>query len=210
MSTMSVLNRSSARQDSDWVLVERARARDEVAFEELIARHGDKISRLTTRFFSADMDRQEVLQTALLSAWRSLPTFEGRAGFGSWIFRVTTNAALMHLRGQRRRPEVAMDDVEPLAANDAGDPCHSMLGGCQGWFQRPDESMQSQELRRRLQTAVDALPERLRAVFFLRHVDGLSTEETAKTLGLSLVAVRARLHRARATLRETMSDYALD
>jgi RNA polymerase sigma-70 factor (ECF subfamily) len=210
MSTMSVLNRSSARQDSDWVLVERARARDGVAFEELIARHGAKISRLTTRFFSTDMDRQEVLQTALLSAWRSLPTFEGRAGFGSWIFRVTTNAALMHLRGQRRRLEIAMDEVEPLAANDAGDRCHPMLGGCQGWCQRPDESMQSQELRRRLQTAVDALPERLRAVFFLRHVDGSSTEETAKALGLSTVAVRARLHRARATLRETMSDYALD
>ena len=55
-----------------------------------------------------------------------------------------------------------------------------------------------------------AVPERLRAVFFLRHVDGSSTEETAKALGLSTVAVRARLHRARATLRETMSDYALD
>jgi RNA polymerase sigma-70 factor (ECF subfamily) len=206
MPTMSVLNRSSARQDSEWVLVERARARDGVAFGELIARHGDKLSRLTTRFFSADMDRQEVLQAALVSAWRNLPAFEGRAGFGSWIYRVTTNAALMHLRGQRRRPEIAVADLEPLAATEAQD----VYGACNGWPQRPDESLQSQELRNRLQDAVNALPEILRTVFLLRHVDGLSTEDTAQTLGLSTVAVRARLHRARATLRESMSDYALD
>jgi len=205
---MSVLNRASARQDPDWALVERARARDGVAFEELIARHEDKLSRLTTRFFSTDMDRQEVLQSALLSAWRNLPTFEGRSWFGSWIFRVTTNAALMHLRGQRRRPEISVDDVDPLTRNGAGDSLHPMLGGCFGSSQRPDERMQSQELRHRLQLAVDALPERLRTVFCLRHVDGLSTEDTAKALGLSTVAVRARLHRARATLRHTMSDYA--
>jgi RNA polymerase sigma-70 factor (ECF subfamily) len=205
MSMLSVLNRESVRQDPDWALVERARARDGLAFEELIARHEDKLSRLTTRFFSADMDRQEVLQTALLSAWRNLPTFEGRAGFGSWIYRVTTNAALMHLRGQRRRPEIAVDDLEPLSTNDTANPSVS-----NGWSQRPDESMQCQELRNRLQDAVDALPERLRTVFFLRHVDGLSTEDTAQALGLSTVAVRARLHRARATLREAMSDYAVD
>jgi RNA polymerase sigma-70 factor, ECF subfamily len=210
MSTLSVLNRISARQDPDWALVERARARDGVAFEELIARHEDKLARLATRFFSTDMDRQEVLQAALLSAWRNLPTFEGRAGFGSWIYRVTTNAALMHLRGQRRRPEIAVADLEPLSENDTADTCTPVLGATNGWSQRPDENMQSQELRNHLQTAVDALPERLRTVFCLRHVDGLSTEDTAKALGLSMVAVRARLHRARASLRETMSDYALE
>jgi RNA polymerase sigma-70 factor (ECF subfamily) len=207
---MSVLNRSSARQDSDWTLVERARARDGVAFGELIARHEDKLSRLTTRFFTADMDRQEVLQAALVSVWRKLPTFEGRAGFGSWIYRVTTNAALMHLRGQRRRPEIAVADLETLSTSEARNSYGAIVGGCSGWAQRPDESLQSQELRTRLQHAVDALPEILRTVFLLRHVDGLSTDDTAQALELSTVAVRARLHRARATLRETMSDYALD
>ena len=210
MPTLSALNRVSTRHAPDSALVERARARDGAAFGELIARHEDKLCRLTTRFLSTDMDRQEVLQTALLSAWTSLPSFEGRAGFASWMYRVTTNAALMHLRGQRRRPEVAVDDLESLFANDAGDVNGRMLGATAGWSQRPDESMQCQELRHHLQSAVDALPEKLRSVFLLRHVDGLSTEDTAETLGLSAIAVRARLHRARATLRETMSDYALD
>jgi RNA polymerase sigma-70 factor (ECF subfamily) len=181
-----------------------------VAFEELIARNEFKLSRLTTRFFSTDMDRQEVLQAALLSAWQNLPTFEGRAGFGSWIYRVTANAALMHLRSQKRRPEVAVDDIEPLIAKDAGYSHAAALGGSPRWSQRPDERMHSQELRHRLQSAVEALPERLRTVFLMRHIDGLSTEATAQALGLSAVAARARLHRARAALREVMRDYALD
>jgi len=146
----------------------------------------------------------------MLSAWRNLPAFEGRAGFGSWIYRVTTNAALMHLRGQKRRPEVAMDTCEPGSEDDRGAMHGAMISGDARWSQRPDERLQSQELRQHLQTAVDALPETLRSVFLLRHVDGLSTEDVAKTLRLSGVAVRARLHRARAVLRESMSDYALD
>jgi len=214
MSSLPVLNRTSASQDPDWALVERARARDEGAFEELISRHEDKLSRLTTRFFTTDMDRQEVLQAAMLSAWRNLPTFEGRAGFGSWIYRVTTNAALMHLRSQKRRPEIVMDTCEPGSEVDAGamhGAMHrAMIGGDARWSQRPDERLQSQELRQHLQSAVDALPETLRSVFLLRHVDGLSTEGVARTLSLSGVAVRARLHRARAVLRESMRDYALD
>ena len=152
------------------------------------------------------MDRQEVLQSAMLSAWQGLPTFEGRAEFGSWIYRITMNAALMHLRGQKRRPEVAVDDIEPLAANNSGYSITPMLGGSQ----RPDERMQNQELRRQLQNAVDALPESLRTVFLMRHLEGLSTEVTAQTLGLSILAARARLHRARVALRETMSEYAPD
>jgi len=86
----------------------------------------------------------------------------------------------------------------------------AMIGGDARWSQRPDERLQSQELRQHLQSAVDALPETLRSVFLLRHVDGLSTEGVARTLSLSGVAVRARLHRARAVLRESMRDYALD
>lgn len=70
--------------------------------------------------------------------------------------------------------------------------------------------MQCQELGRQLQSAVETLPEKLRIVFLLRHVEGLSTEDAAKATGLSRVALRARLHRATATLRESMRDYAFD
>jgi len=194
----------------DCELVVRAQAGDEFAFEELIARHACKLSRLTTRFFAADMDRQEVLQAALLSAWQNLPTFEGRAQFGTWLYRITTNAALMHLRGHKRRPEVAVDNIEPLATGQVGHSHTPVLWGSTGWSQRPDDKIQSQELCHRLQSAVDALPERLRSVFLMRHIDGLSTEATAQSLGLSLGAARARLHRAKVSLRQMMIDYAMD
>jgi RNA polymerase sigma-70 factor (ECF subfamily) len=194
--------------DSD--LVERARAGDELAFQALIARHVHKLSRLTARLLRTDMDRQEVLQTAMLSAWQNLSIFEGRAEFGRWIYQITMNAALMHLRAQRRRPEVAVADIEPLSANHVGFSHVPTLEGSPGWSQRPDERMQSQELWRQLQMALDALPERLRTVFLMRHIEGLSTEATAQALGLSVLAARGRLHRARVALRETMSEYAPD
>ena len=83
---------------SDEALVERARGKDEAAFEELVGRYEDKLYRLAMRFVRNETDAQEILQDAFLSAWRNLPAFEGRAQFGSWMYRVTVNAALMLLR----------------------------------------------------------------------------------------------------------------
>ena len=80
---------------ADEVLVVRARAKDEAAFEELVNRYQNKLYRLAMRFVRNETDAQEILQDAFLSAWRNLPSFEGRAQFGSWMYRVTVNAALM-------------------------------------------------------------------------------------------------------------------
>jgi RNA polymerase sigma-70 factor (ECF subfamily) len=159
--------------------------------------------------FTNSAVRQEILQDALFSAWRSLPAFEGRAQFGNWMYRVTTNAALMHLRSRGRHPEIALGDIEPAALNDAFDMHGPTLGAGADWSRRPDEKFQSRELRHHLQHAVDALPEGLRMVFLLREVDGLSTENTAKVLGLTVAAAKTRLHRARAALREAVSDYVV-
>ena len=104
---------------ADEVLVERARAKDEAAFEELVNRYENKLYRLAMRFVRNETDAQEILQDAFLSAWRNLPSFEGRAQFGSWMYRVTVNAALMLLRSRNRHPEVTVDDIEPTVLNDA-------------------------------------------------------------------------------------------
>jgi RNA polymerase sigma-70 factor (ECF subfamily) len=82
-----------------------------------------------------------------------------------------------------------------------------MMGVGADWSQRPDEQLQSEEMRRYIQTAVDALPGGLRTVFLLRDVEDLSTEETAEMLGLSVPAVKTRLHRARLALREAIGRY---
>jgi len=192
---------------SDEALVERARAKDEAAFEELVGRYEDKLYRLAMRFVRNETDAQEILQEAFLSAWRNLPTFEGRAQFGSWMYRVTVNAALMLLRSRNRHPEVTVDDVEPTALNDAVAESGQMMRGSADWSQRADEQLQSQEMRKHIQTSVDVLPDGLRTVFLLRDVEELSTEETAEMLGLSVPAVKTRLHRARLALREAIGRY---
>ena len=190
---------------TDEVLVGRARSKDVAAFEELLGRHEDKLYRLAMRFVRNENDAQEILQDVFLSAWRNLPGFEGRAQFGSWMYRVTVNAALMFLRARNRHPEVMLDDIEPGALHKAAE--QSVHGSSEDWSQRPDEQLQSEELRRHIQTAVDALPDGLRTVFLVRDVEGLSTEETAEMLGLSLPAVKTRLHRARLALREAIGQY---
>jgi RNA polymerase sigma-70 factor (ECF subfamily) len=190
---------------TDEVLVARARAKDVVAFEELLGRYEDKLYRLAMRFVRNENDAQEILQEVFLSAWRNLPGFEGRAQFGSWMYRVTVNAALMFLRARNRHPEVMLDDVEPAVLHKGTE--QSGHGSSEDWSQRPDEQLQSEELRRHIQTAVDALPDGLRTVFLVRDVEGLSTEETADLLNLSLPAVKTRLHRARLALREAIGLY---
>jgi RNA polymerase sigma-70 factor (ECF subfamily) len=82
-----------------------------------------------------------------------------------------------------------------------------MLSHGENWSRRPDEELQSEELRRQIQTAVDALPEIYRTVFLVRDVDGLSTEETAEALGLSIPTVKTRLHRARMALRDAIGGH---
>jgi len=190
---------------TDEALVVRAQGKDVAAFEELLARYEEKLYRLAMRFVRNESDAQEILQDVFLSAWRKLPGFEGRAQFGSWMYRVTVNAALMFLRSRNRHPEVMLDDLEPGLLSKATE--QSSHGSSEDWSKRPDEQLQSEELRRHIQAAVDALPDGLRTVFLVRDVEGLSTEETAEVLGMSLPAVKTRLHRARLALREAIGHY---
>ncbi|MDX2021559.1 MAG: sigma-70 family RNA polymerase sigma factor [Deltaproteobacteria bacterium] len=191
---------------SDEALVERAKAGDFAAFEQLVSGHQERVYRLALRMMGTESDAQEVVQDALLSAWRNLKKFEGKAQFGSWLYRIAANAALMMLRTRRRHPQVSMEEVTALGADETGVDGFG-AGAGDDWSKRPDDQLQSTELRAAIQAAVDALPESSRQVFMVRDVDGLSTEETAETLGLSVPAVKTRLHRARLALREAISRY---
>ena len=190
----------------DEALVAKAKAGDFAAFEELVAAHQERVYRLALRMVGTESDAQEVVQDALLSAWRNLQKFEGKSQFGSWLYRIAANAALMMLRTRRRHPQVSMEDVTALGADEAGTNGFG-AGAGDDWSKRPDDQLQSTELRAAIQAAVDELPESSRAVFLVRDVEGLSTEETAEALGLSVPAVKTRLHRARLSLREAITRY---
>jgi RNA polymerase sigma-70 factor, ECF subfamily len=188
----------------DDALVGRARGGDLLAFEELVARHEVKLYRVAMRLLRNETDAREVLQETFLAAWQNLGSFAGRAQFGSWIYRVAVNTALMLLRSRRRHPSVSLEDVEPAAFDRA---VADSVGAGGDWSKRPDEQFQSAELKRFIQEEVDRLPEILRVVFVLRDVEALSTDETALLLGITVPTVKTRLHRARLALRRAISSY---
>jgi RNA polymerase sigma-70 factor, ECF subfamily len=197
----------TAKASSDDALIARAKTGDFEAFEELVGRYQDKVYRLAFRFVRNETEAKEIVQDTLLSVWRKLDGFKGDSAFGSWLFRVTANAALMRLRSQRRHAEVSTEELPPgfLDAPDSG--YGQILAHGENWARRPDEELQSEELREKIQAAVDDLPEIYRTVFLVRDVDGLSTEETAEALQLSVPTVKTRLHRARIALREAIGGY---
>jgi len=193
---------------SDDALVARAKQKDFEAFETLVERYQDKVYRLAFRFMRNETEAKEIVQETLLSVWRKLDGFKGDSQFSSWLYRVTANAALMRLRTQRRHPEVSTEELDPSFLDRGGPAAYGQVNSPgDNWARRPDDELQSDELRKQLQRAIDDLPEIYRTVFLIRDVDGFSTEETAEALDISVPTVKTRLHRARIALREAISKY---
>jgi RNA polymerase sigma-70 factor, ECF subfamily len=188
---------------ADAVLVSRTRAGDIEAFEQLVGRHERSLFRLAYRYVRDDQDAREILQDVFVTTWRKISGFEDRSQIGSWLYRVTVNASLMRLRARNRRPpEVDLGGNQNLLdAVPAQRAFHHSVRP------RPDEQLESQELQRVIQRAINTLPPTLRSVFDLREAQGWSTEQTARMLGISAGAVKARFHRARRFLRAKIERY---
>jgi len=180
------------------VLVTEAKAGSYEAFEELVNRYEKKIYRLGLNLTGNPEDAEDILQEAFLKAYEHLPTFREDSRFYTWIVRIAINQGLMKLRKRRSSREVQIED----ASNDDGEVIPRDFAD---WRPNPEQEMERTELETILQDAARSLPMTFRTVFFLRDVEGLSTEETAEMLNLSEGAVKARLFRARLRLREELS-----
>lgn len=194
----------------DRVLVERARQGDVAAFTTLVSRHERQIYRLALRMLGNEQDAEEVLQEAFLSAFQKLGEFRGDAAFNSWIYRIAANSALMRLRRRRRTPETLATGEQ--TADELGGPEFGADGAYvspprSDWSLRADDALHNRELGAALEKAVANLSDDYRVVFLLKDVDGLSNEEIATSLGLSVPAVKSRLHRARLALREQLGEF---
>ncbi len=193
---------SEARQATlakdESVLVTEAKAGSYAAFEELVNRYEKKIYRLGLNITRNAEDAEEVLQETFLKAFKHLPEFHEDSRFYTWIVRIAVNEGLMKLRKRRTSKEVPIEDAE-------GDEGEVIPREFADWKPNPEQLMARRELEAILQDAAGALSPAFRAVFFLRDVEGLSTEETAQLLNLSVGAVKARLFRARMRLREELS-----
>lgn len=187
---------------NDAELVERARAGELAAFEELTNRYERRIYTLAMRILGNQHDAEDVTQQTFLNALEHLENFRGDSSFATWLFRIATNAALKIIRKRRGLDTVSLEQsTEPQDGSDTI-PHPEYIAD---WRQTPDRLAQQAETRRVLEQALAELDEKHRLVFLLRDVEGLSIKETADALGLTEANVKVRLLRARLQLREKLT-----
>jgi RNA polymerase sigma-70 factor, ECF subfamily len=189
--------------DPDAALVERLRRAEAGAVEVLVDTYGDRVYRLALRITGNASDAEEVVQDALWTASRKIDTFRGTAAFGSWLYRITANAAYQKLRGRRsKRNEVSWEDIAP-SFDDKGQHAEVAVA----WSRKVGDPAIEGELRSVLGSAIDELPPSLQATFLLRDVEGLAYPQIAEILQVTLGTIKVRVHRARLFLRKRLTDY---
>jgi len=172
---------------TDAELVESARAGDVEAFGELVRRYESRVAVVLARLLDDRRDVEEATQDVFVQAWRSLERFRGDAAVFTWLYRIAVNEALM--RRRRHRPALTeLDEQTPAAP--------------------PSEH--AVDLRTFLLLQLQELPFELRAPVVLRDHEGLSNQEVADALGLSLAATKSRIHRARMQLRAALEEWERD
>src|SRR5512133_3758406 len=173
---------------TDADLVSRAQAGRLDAFEELVRRHRLGTYRVALRMLGNETDAEDATQDAFVQAWRNLDRFRADAAFSTWMYRIVTNRCLNMLRA-RRRTEPLPEDREAPAS-------------------RPDRIAEGRWQVEQLQRAIGRLTLEQRAPLVLRELQGCSYEEIAEVLGLSISAVKSRLHRARLELLAAMRQWS--
>jgi RNA polymerase sigma-70 factor, ECF subfamily len=184
----------------EMVLVHAAKAGSLQAFEELVRRYDRNVFRIAQHITQNREDAEDVVQDAFLKAYQNLGNFQENSKFYTWLVRIAVNEALMKLR--RRRPERMVSLDEDVKTED-----DSVPREVADWSPNPEQQYTQAELREILDRTIHGLPATFRTVFVLRDVEGLSTEETAEALSLSVPAVKSRLLRARLQLRERLNKF---
>lgn len=184
----------------ELALVQAAKAGDVGAFEDLVKRYDRNVFRIAQHITQNREDAEDVVQDAFLKAYSNLAQFQGQSKFYTWLVRIAVNEALMKLR--KRRPERMVSLDEDVKTEE-----DSVPREVADWSPNPEQQYNQAELKEILSKTIQGLPPSFRTVFVLRDVEGLSTEETADALELSIPAVKSRLLRARLQLRERLNRY---
>jgi len=189
--------------DRDATLLEALRAAAPEAPEMLVDTYGDRVYRLTYRITGSNEDAEEATQDALWTAARKIASFKGESQFGSWLYRIAANAAYQKLRTRRAKGrEIALDDVLPSLDTDG---LH--FEPMDDWTPRVDDNAVNGELREVLEQAIAELPADYRTALVMHDVEGMPNPDIAETLGISLPAVKSRVHRSRLFVRKKLAGY---
>jgi RNA polymerase sigma-70 factor, ECF subfamily len=191
---------------TDEELLERLRAGDENAIRDVAEAYGSKIYQLAFRYLRNKEDAEEVTQDVLYKVHRKIDAFRGDAALSSWIYRITFNAAMSRLRTAKYQRS-QNEDLQ-LALADSDDPTRPVRKEIADWSDMADERVFRTQLRKRVFSAILALPAIYRAPVMLRDIQGLSTEEASAMLHVKDQTLKSRLHRGRLILRRQLADFA--
>ena len=175
-------------RETDQQLVVRAQRGDTRAFDLLVLKYQGRIATLVARFVNDAAEVEDVTQEAFIKAFRALPKFRGESAFYTWLYRIASNAAKNYLVARGRRPATTAD-VQDAEYFEEGDALREI--------ETPENAYFGSELAKTVQTALESLPEELRAALSLREFDGLSYEEIADVMACPVGTVRSRIFRAR-------------
>lgn len=173
---------------NELLLISRARGGDRDAFGELVEQYRDNVYRLAYRMCGNAYDADEAAQEAFVAAWRALPNFRGDAKFSTWLYRLTTNAAIDVMRREKRHQTVGDGEMVDLA-DDADS---------------PQETVERTEQQEAMQKALATLSEEYREVLLLRYMEELDYAEIAEVLQLPSGTVKSRINRAKAALKTAL------
>ncbi len=180
-------------------VVKRAKEGEEDAFTQLVHLYSDRIYNLALRIVRRTDEAADVLQETFIKVYEKIDTFDGRSDFFTWLYRIATNLSLMKLR-KNKRTVLSDEDIEQQFDR----PNSAEISE---WQSLPLKNMLTEEFRKHLDEAVEALPEIYKSVFVLRDLESLSIKETSKILGITETNVKVRLKRARMYLREKLASY---
>ena len=169
---------------------------------ELVDAYSGKMYNLAMGILKNPQDAEDVVQDTLLQVFEKIETFRGEAALSSWMYRIALNFAYMKIRKKKRDSYIPIDEYMPQFKKDG-----MHLSPAENWSDKTENSVMRKELAGLLKESIDSLPEKYKITLTLRDVEGFSTEETAEITGMTIPAVKSRLHRARLFLREKLSDY---
>jgi RNA polymerase sigma-70 factor (ECF subfamily) len=185
-------------QESDQSLVRLIAADDHAAFERLMRRHNSRLFRVARAILKDDAEAEDAVQDGYLDAYKHIADYRGDAQVTTWLTRIVINQALMRLRRHKReRGVVRFPDGRDADAAD-----REMVDRT---AESPAAATLRAEIRKVVESRIDALPAAFRAVFVMRDVEEMTVQETAECLGIPAATVRTRLFRARALLRDALA-----
>lgn len=170
-------------------IIARARRGDADAFEQLVVAYRDQVFRLALRMCGNEADADEVAQEAFLSAWKALPNFRGDSQFSTWLYQLTSHAAIDLMRREKR--QIAAEDITEVSAPDPGP--------------SPQQQAERSETRQAVRDAMEQLSPEYRQIVVLRFLQELSYEEIGAVLKLPPGTVKSRLNRAKSQLKDILS-----